>query len=137
MKIQLDANIVIDILEEREPFVHATRKLLNRAFSAGHSFCVPASSIDNIAYILRKNFTPQELTKGLKKFFNTIHISAVDEKVIKLALNAGWKDLEDAIQYFSAIEAGATLIVTRDVKGYEEQRVKVVTPEDALGLLKS
>ncbi len=53
-----------------------------------------------------------------------------------MALKSGWKDFEDAIQYFSAMEAGANLIVTRDVSGYEEQKVKVVTPEDALLLVK-
>lgn len=135
MKIQLDTNIVIDILEERRPFVFATRNLLNQALLAGHSFYVPACSIDNIAYVLRKNFSPIEIANGLKKFFKTIHISPVNENIIKLALGAGWTDLEDAIQYFTALESGAELIVSRDLKGYEEKKVKVTTPEEALNLL--
>ena len=135
MKIQLDTNIVIDILEERIPFVLPIRKLLSVALLAGHSFYVPACSIDNIAYVLRKNFTSKEIAAGLKKFFQTIHISPVNDKIIKLALDADWKDLEDAIQYYAAQENDVDLIVTRDLKGYERQKLKILTPEEALNLV--
>ena len=39
-------------------------------------------------------------------------ITTVDENVAKLVLKSNFKDLEDAMQYYSALQAGADYIVT-------------------------
>ncbi len=136
MIVFLDTNIVIDHLQKRQPFFQSGKMLLEEAVKQEHELIVAANSIDNIYYILRKDFPIQTVLKGIEEFLTIATVASVDGTVIRKALKSGWKDLEDAIQYYSAIEAGANLIVTRDVKGYEEQRVKVVSPEDALLLIK-
>ena len=49
---------------------------------------------------------------------------------VKNALAAGWKDLEDALQYYSASEAGCDFLVTRDEQGYKlsDGSVNVLNP---------
>lgn len=114
MKIQLDTNIVIDILEQREPFYKVSSTLIITAIQQNHDLCITANSIDNIHYILKSNKTVFQIENTIQQFLEFASIASVNEKIITLALKAGWKDLEDAIQYFTAIEAGANLIVTRD-----------------------
>lgn len=43
-----------------------------------------------------------------------------------------YEDFEDTVQYFSALQAEADLIVTRDTKGFEEASLPVMTPAEFL-----
>ncbi|MCK4992012.1 MAG: hypothetical protein KAS29_16045 [Bacteroidales bacterium] len=57
----------------------------------------------------------------------------VDETISKRALQSGFKDFEDAIQYHVALsnpEIG--VIVTRNIKDYKEAELPVMTPETFL-----
>ncbi len=49
---------------------------------------------------------------------------------VKNALAAGWKDLEDALQYYSASEVECDFLVTRDEQGYKlsDGSVNVLNP---------
>lgn len=135
MKIQLDTNLVIDILENRRPHVLESAALLNYALTYHHQLFITANSVDNIAYILRKKISPEGLNKGFSKFFRSVDILPVDRSIILNALSAQWKDLEDAIQYYAALAANVDLIATRDVAGFEEQKIKVLNPAESLKFL--
>jgi len=52
---------------------------------------------------------------------------SVDDKILELVLNSEFKDFEDAIQYFTAIENHQELIVTRNMPGYRESKIPVMT----------
>lgn len=136
MILLLDTNIVIDYLQKREPFVQSVKNLLLKAVIQNYELLIAANSIDNIYYILSKKLPARSVLDGLKQLLTIASIAAVDDQIIRRAIDSNWKDLEDAIQYYSALSAKADLIVTRDLKGYEEQKVEVVTPEEALKLLK-
>ena len=54
----------------------------------------------------------------------------MDKLVIEKALNSGFKDFEDALQHFAAINYGEIeVIVTRNVKDYKKSEIGVLTPE--------
>lgn len=135
MTLFLDTNIVIDHLQQRQPFFQDVKNLLLQAIIQKQELIIAANSIDNIYYILSKNLPGQAVLKGIADFLTIASVASVDDAVIRRALKSGWTDFEDAIQYFAAMEAGANLIVTRDVKGYEEQKIKIVAPDAAVKLL--
>ena len=57
----------------------------------------------------------------------------VDENVINMALNSGWKDFEDAVQNFSAVaDPNITAIITRNTKDFKESSLEII---DSLGFL--
>ena len=57
----------------------------------------------------------------------------VDENVIDMALNSGWKDFEDAVQNFSAVaDPNITAIITRNTKDFKESSLEII---DSLGFL--
>jgi len=131
MKILLDTNVVIDFLERRHPFYDDAVAAINSGRKHGHIICIAAHSIDNIVYILRKKIPLSKVVTGLEKFLKICSIIDVNQSIIHSALSAKWKDLEDAIQYFSALEADIDLIVTRDVANYEERKIRILTPAEA------
>ena len=56
----------------------------------------------------------------------------MDDKIIDLALDSDFNDFEDAIQYYSAIENGIDLIVTRNLKDFKSSKIPVLTAKGYL-----
>jgi hypothetical protein len=49
--------------------------------------------------------------------------------VIDLALSSDFKDFEDALQHYSAIEVKSDLIITNNIKDYKTSLIPVMTPK--------
>ena len=53
----------------------------------------------------------------------------VDDTIIKRALQSGFKDFEDAIQYQTALSnPEISVVVTRNIKDYKQAELPVMTP---------
>jgi hypothetical protein len=56
----------------------------------------------------------------------------MDDKIIDLSLNSDFKDFEDAIQYFTALENKLEIIITRNLKDFKLSKIPVMTANDYL-----
>jgi predicted nucleic acid-binding protein len=54
MRILIDTNVVLDFLQEREPFVEDAAKLFEKIDAGEKSGFIAATTITNIYYIVRK-----------------------------------------------------------------------------------
>jgi predicted nucleic acid-binding protein len=63
---------------------------------------------------------------------DTFTAVALDKQILDQAIDGRFKDLEDAIQYFSAIRAGADCLVSRDVRTFPKTDLAVLTPHELL-----
>jgi predicted nucleic acid-binding protein len=81
-------------------------------------------------YILSKHKSAVEARKILSRFKVLVTILPVDDKIIELALNSDFKDFEDAIQYYCAIENGINILITRNLKDFKPVRIPVLTAEE-------
>ena len=54
----------------------------------------------------------------------------VDEKTIELALTSKMSDFEDAIQYYTALNKGLPILLTRNMKDYSGLTMSVMTPQE-------
>ena len=67
--------------------------------------------------------------KALRKLRILLHIIDSSEAVVDKALNSDFSDFEDAIQYYTALEHGISVILTRNLRDYKNASVIVQTPE--------
>ena len=58
----------------------------------------------------------------------------MDDKIIDLSLNSDFRDFEDAIQYFTAIENKLEIIITRNLKDFKLSKIPVMTANDYLAI---
>ncbi len=58
-------------------------------------------------------------------------VNATKETCIN-ALNSDFKDFEDAIQEFSAVNSGIEIIVTRNTKDFTSSHLQVYKPEQLI-----
>jgi len=69
----------------------------------------------------------------LRKFKLLVDVLSLDDKIINLALNdTDFKDFEDGLQYFSAIENDQDIIITRNLKNYKNSKIPAMTAEQFL-----
>jgi predicted nucleic acid-binding protein len=129
----LDTNIVIDLLAKREPFYRSAAQLFSLADKMKIQLSVSALTFANTNYILLKERKPEEAKLILRKLKLLVKVVSLDDKIIGLSLNdSDFKDYEDAIQYYTALENENDMIVTRNLKDFQRSRIPVLTAEQFL-----
>jgi predicted nucleic acid-binding protein len=127
-RVLLDTNIIIDLLAKREPFDQDARKLFSFADNEKVNLFTSALSIANINYVLLREKKPEEAKQILRKLKLLVGILSLNEKVISLALNDNnFRDFEDGLQYYSALENNIEIIVTRNLKDFGNSKIPVMT----------
>jgi predicted nucleic acid-binding protein len=129
-KIFVDTDVVFDLLAKREPFYTYAAQLFTNADKQEVTICVSSRCFGNLNYILSKHKSAIEARKILSRFKVLVTILPVDDKIIELALNSDFKDFEDAIQYYCAIENGINILITRNLKDFKPVRIPVLTAEE-------
>ena len=132
MKILIDTNIILDLIQSREPFSENASKIINSCVKKENEGYISAHSLSDIFFILRKDKTVEErkaLILNLCSFFIVIP----EDKNFYTAVcqNNDWNDLEDGLQMKCADFENLDYIVTRDAgKGFNNSPVKVISAED-------
>ena len=125
----VDTDIVLDLLARREPFYGAAARLFSLAETGKISLSVSSLTFANLFYILRKQVSGKNAHEVLRNFKQLVTVLPVDDDTIEQALGAGFTDFEDAIQYFSALSAGCSSLLTRNGRHYPKAVISIVTAE--------
>lgn len=131
-KVFVDTDIVLDLLSSREPFYTHSAHLFSEADKGKTKIYVSSLSFSNLNYILSKQYSADQARKKLLKFKTLVTVLAVTDKVVELALSSNFKDFEDGMQYFTAIENNLKILLTRNLKDYKTAGISVMTAEQFL-----
>jgi predicted nucleic acid-binding protein len=132
MKVFIDTDVILDLLAKREPFFNDAARLFTLADKQELHVHVSSLCFSNLSYILGKQHSLVEVRKILARLKVIVSVLSVDDRVIELALNSDFKDFEDAIQYYCAIENGVKVLVTRNLKDFKLANIPVVSPKEFL-----
>lgn len=132
-KLFIDTNIVIDLLAKREPFYSPAATLFSLADRGQIKLFISALSFANTNYILLREMKAEEARLVLRRLKLLVEVIDLSEKILELALNdVNFKDFEDAIQYYSAIESNNDYIITRNLKDFKSSKLSVLTADQVL-----
>jgi predicted nucleic acid-binding protein len=132
-KILIDTNIVIDLLAKRDPFYKSAAQLFSLADKQKVELSVSSLTFANTNYILCKLKSIQEARNILRRFRVLVKILQLNDKLIDLALNDNnFKDFEDGLQYYTAIENEQDVIITRNLKDFKKLKIPVMTADEYL-----
>lgn len=135
-KLFIDTNIVLDLLAKREPFYESSAKLFSLADRNVIQLSVSSLTFANTNYVLSKLKSTSEAKEILRKFKLLVHIVSLSEKIVDLALNnSAFKDFEDGLQYYSAIESNQDIIITRNQKDFKSSLLSIMSAEEFLSSL--
>lgn len=128
-KVFLDTNIVADLFLKREPFCENSLKLFTLGFHKKITLYVSSLSYATLAYLVRK-MKKDERVLLFEKLRNITETTTVDRLTVDKALISDFSDLEDALQYYSAVNAKVDVVLTRNKKDFVEANVPVMTPDE-------
>jgi predicted nucleic acid-binding protein len=131
-KILIDTNIIVDLLAKREEFYMAASRLFTLSDNNKVNLSITSLTFANTYYILSKELKPGKVKEILRKFKLLVHVLPLNEKIIDISLNSDFKDFEDAIQYFTAIENNLKIIITRNFRDFKLSKIPVMTAESYL-----
>ena len=136
MKILVDTNVIIDALTGREPFREAAEQIFMLAANQIEDMFIAASSATDIYYLTRKHLHNTDQAKNtMTKLYELFYILDVTSSDCREALSSGVKDYEDAVIASCANRNRMDYIVTRNIRGYENSKVKVLLPDELLKLI--
>ncbi|MBI5189042.1 MAG: PIN domain-containing protein [Nitrospirae bacterium] len=127
-----DINFILDIFLKREPFYYSAAKLFKKIEDKELKGYLCALSFPTLFYLLSKELNRGKAIKTLEKIRIVFSVASVDEKVIDLSLTADFKDFEDAVQYYSAVQVKADCLITRNKDDYVDDKIPILTPEEFL-----
>jgi len=131
-KVLVDTNIIIDLLTKRREFYKPASQLFSMSDYNEIELSISSLTFANTYYLLSKELRSEKAKEILRKFKLLVKVLPMDDKIIDLSLNSDFKDFEDAIQYYTAIENKLDLIVTRNLKDFKLSKLPVMTAGDYL-----
>jgi predicted nucleic acid-binding protein len=135
-KIFLDTNIILDLLAYRMPFYTDAAELFSLADKKKLTLSISSLCFADIHYILSKQNPGMEVRKILRNFKVLVNVLSLDDKITDLALNSEFRDFEDAIQYYTAIENEQELIITRNQADFKDSKLPIMTAGEFLKSIK-
>jgi predicted nucleic acid-binding protein len=136
-RLFIDTNIVIDLLSRREPFYTEAAILFSLADQNIFELNISSLTVANTNFTLLQQISSQKAKEILRKLSLIVKILPLDDKIVGLALNDNsFSDFEDGLQYFTAIENGQDLIITRNLKDFKASNLPVMTARQFLETLK-
>ena len=130
-KLFLDTNIVIDLLDKREPFCYDAVRLFTMAYNKKVQLLVFPMTYATASFLLRKHGT-EEVRRLLNNFRLLSRVTTANERTVDESLVSQFADFEDALQYYSALTAKAEAIITRNKKDFANSKIPVMTAGEYL-----
>ncbi|MEO8884971.1 MAG: PIN domain-containing protein [Mucilaginibacter sp.] len=134
-RLFLDRDVLLDVLLQREPFSFYSQILVSECEDRKLSLNTSALAIANIHYILRKKVGATTAKNIVGKLIKEINILTFEHENIKQALLSPFNDFEDAMQYNIAERDNCEVIITRNIKDYQQATIPVLTAEQFLRTL--
>ncbi len=131
-KLLVDTYIILDLLAKREGFYRDAQLLFTLADKKKVELYISALSIANVNYILSKIHGKDIARKILIQFKVLVEVLPFDDKITELSLASEFTDFEDAIQYYTALENGLNIIITRNKKDFKNSALPVLTAGEYL-----
>lgn len=129
VKLLLDTNILIDFLNERDPFYEKARLLMIGGRVGEFELWIASSQVTDLIYILSdggQRSQMEDVQKRLRELRTFVNVFPVSDREIDLMLAAAWKDPEDYLLVEVALALKADAIMTRNQKDFPQDLVKVL-----------
>ncbi len=129
----IDTDIIIDFLIDRKPYSREAAIIFTLIDQKKLKGYASSLTFSNLFYVLRKIEPYKKVISKLNSISKILTILKVDNQNIRDAIDSGFPDFEDSIQYFCAMDCKKIeVIITRNTKDYKNSSLPIMTPGDFL-----
>jgi predicted nucleic acid-binding protein len=132
MKVLGDLNVVLDVLQNREPHVLASADVLSRIVRGEIAGAIAGHGVTTIYYLLSKLADRDRADEAVDWLLDHLEIVPEGTDLLRRARTLDLPDFEDAVVASAAELAGCDRIVTRNLGDFDGSPVTAVTPAELL-----
>lgn len=133
MKIFIDANVIVAVLNREYPLYTFAARLLSLNKKNGIELFTSPLCLAIAFYFSAKKSGESTAKMKIDLLSENIGLTSIDGKSVKEALkNPQIHDFEDGIEYYSAVREGCTYIITEDRDDFYFSSISVTGCEDFL-----
>ncbi len=132
MVLLIDANILLDVLMDRQPFVKDSSLIWKLCETEKAKGYVSTLTFANMMYIMRKELSSEIIEEVFCKLKLIFEFADFSPAILEKAVEMKWKDFEDAVQSATAEQVHADYIITRNVRDFNQSKVIAFTPSELL-----
>ncbi|MGZ4033785.1 MAG: type II toxin-antitoxin system VapC family toxin [Bacteroidia bacterium] len=131
MKIFLDANVLVSVLNKEYPLFSYSSRVLSLADDSKYQvYTSPLCLAIAFYFAEKKHGTPHARNK-IKHLVEKLDFTTISEKtVLEVEKNKKIHDLEDGLQYYSAVDSDCKCIVTEDLDDFYFSEIEVLNSRD-------
>ena len=131
MRIFLDANLLVSVLNKEYPLFTYSSRILSLADNRKYTVFTSPICLAIAFYFAEKKAGTSIAKKKIEILAGKISITTVGEKeVIQSLLNKKIHDFEDGIQYYAAKQYACHVIITEDVDDFYFSDMEVIKPKE-------
>ncbi|OAQ40618.1 twitching motility protein PilT [Pedobacter psychrophilus] len=119
MKVFLDANILVAILNKKYPIFSLAARILSLADQPKYTFYTSPVCLAISFYFAEKKTSSSIAKNKIKILLEHIQIAEnLNSAILKTLNNKKVHDFEDGLEYYAAEEAGCNCILTENLKDF-------------------
>lgn len=130
--ILVDLNVVLDVVQAREPHYRASAEVLDRVVGQRVKGFIAGHAVTTIHYLVERFRNVGAANEAVDWMIRHFDIAAIGREQLLRARSLGWPDFEDAVVAAAAESAGCSVIVSRNVKDFAGSPIPASTPEEYL-----
>jgi predicted nucleic acid-binding protein len=133
MRVFLDANVLVTVLCNEYPHFSACARVLSLVDNKRFEVYTSPLCLAIGAHFAAKKNGKKLARKKVALLAEKLRITEMDQSVVERTFaNARIQDLEDGFEYYSAIDAKCTFIVSNDKRDFHFAEIDVLDPEQFL-----
>jgi len=134
-KVFFDLNIILDVLQNREPFYEASARLLAYVETGKIQGFIAPHSLTTLFYLVSKDQSPAKARATITNLLQFLSVAKIDQSTIEQAMSLSYRDFEDAVQMISAVQCKSDYFVTRNPKDFQPPMLTVIQPSELIALI--
>lgn len=132
MRVMVDLNVILDVVQKREPHFNASAGVLAKIRRGDHVGLLPSHSLTTIHYVLTKYGDVSVANQTLDWLLASFDVVPCGKREFLHARGLSMDDYEDAVVASLAVAAKCSVIITRNVSDFTVSPVSAITPEEFL-----
>lgn len=126
MKVFLDANVLVSVLNKEYPLFPHSARILSLADQRRFQLYTTPICLAIAFYFAEKKCGTAQAKQKIQVLSSKLHIAAVDSQTVTSAVsNPSVMDFEDGLEYYSALQHDCKAIITEDSEGFYFSEIPV------------
>lgn len=131
MKVFADANILVSVVNKEYPLFQYSSRLLSLAGTLDFSIVTSPVCLAIAFYFAGKKVAAAAAKEKLRLLSSRLEIAGTSAAAVRSAFaDPAVLDLEDGLEYYTALDAGCNCLVTEDKDDFHFSKIEVLSSRE-------